>query len=131
MFFGLCLIPTALSHFIYVALTTPLIPAWLPFHSGLAPFTGACHFAAGSALVFGVLPRLAAGLEAAMLGIFTVLVWVPRVIAKPALGGNWTELWISWALMAAAALVALHLAPESEAQPALSPTDGITSPSAV
>ncbi|MGH7532385.1 MAG: DoxX family membrane protein [Gemmatimonadales bacterium] len=106
--FGLALIPVGISHFVYVSLTTPLIPAWIPFHLGWAYFTGACHLAAGLGLLFGVLPRLAAQLEAAMLGIFTVLVWVPAVITAPGTRFNWTELWLSWALTVATAVVALH-----------------------
>ncbi|HVC19810.1 MAG TPA: hypothetical protein VNE16_07015 [Vicinamibacterales bacterium] len=113
LLFGLSLIPTGLSHFVYASLTVPLIPSWLPYHLGWAYFTGACHLAAGLGVLFGVLPGLAASLEAAMLGIFTILVWIPRVIAAPATRGNWTELWISWALTAAAAVVAAHVPPRS------------------
>ena len=106
--FGLGLIPTGLSHFVYVNLTVPLVPSWLPFRLGWAYFTGACHLAAGLGILSGVRPRLAARLEAAMLGIFTVLVWVPAVVAAPGTRENWTEFWISWALTAAAAVVAAH-----------------------
>ncbi len=113
LLFGLGLIPTGLSHFVYLNLTVPLVPSWLPFHLEWAYFTGACHLAAGLGVLFGVLPALAAGLESAMLGIFTVLVWVPRVIAVPARHTNWTELLVSWALTAAAAVVAAHVHPRS------------------
>jgi len=109
LLFGLGLIPTGLSHFVYVNLTVPLVPAWLPYRLGWAYFTGACHLAAGLGILLGVLPRLAAGLEAAMLGIFTILVWVPAVVAAPGTRENWTEFWISCALTAAAAVVAAHV----------------------
>ena len=109
--FGLSLIPTGLSHFVYVNLTVPLVPPWLPYHLGWAYFTGACHLAAGLGVLFGVLPRLAAQLEAAMLAIFTTLVWIPAVVAAPGTRGNWTEIWISWALTAAAGVVAAHVPP--------------------
>lgn len=105
--FGLALIPTGLSHFVYVALTVPLIPGWLPFPVAWAYLTGACHIAAGLGVLFGVRQRLAAQLESLMLALFTVLVWVPRVAAEPGTRGNWTEFWISWALTAAAAVVAV------------------------
>jgi len=113
LLFGISLIPTGLSHFVYVNLTVPLVPSYFPFRLGWAYLTGACHLAAGLGVLFGVLPALAAGLEAAMLGIFTLLVWVPRVVTAPATRGNWTELWISWALPAAAAVVAAHVPPRS------------------
>ena len=107
--FGLGLIPTGLSHFVYVNLTVPLVPSWLPFRLGWAYFTGACHLAAGVGILSGVRPRLAAQLESAMLGIFTVLVWVPAVVAAPGTRSNWTEFWLSWAITAAAAVVAARV----------------------
>jgi uncharacterized membrane protein len=113
LFFGLALIPVGLSHFVYVNLTVPLVPSWLPFRLGWAYFTGACHIAAGLGVLFGVLPWLAAQLEATMLAIFTILVWVPRVIAAPGTRGNWTELWVSWAITAAATVVAAHVPPRN------------------
>jgi len=111
--FALGLIPTGISHFIYVNLTVPLVPSWLPYRLGWAYFTGACHLAAGLGILFGVLPRPAAQLEAAMLAIFTILVWIPAVITAPTVRGNWTEIWLSWALTAAAAVVAAHVPPSS------------------
>ena len=81
--FALGLIPTGLSHFVYLPYTVPLIPAFFPFRQGWAYITGACHLAAGLGVLVGVFPRLAAQLEALMLLLFTVIVWVPRVIAAP------------------------------------------------
>jgi uncharacterized membrane protein len=115
-FVGLCLIPIGLSNFLYLDLTTLLIPQWLPFHLELAAITGACPLGVGLALVFGVLPRLAASFEAALLGVFTAVVWVPRVIAMPALGGNWIELWMYWTLTATLALLAVHSVPRRDAR---------------
>jgi uncharacterized membrane protein len=115
LLFGVSLIPTGLSHFVYLNLTAPLVPSYLPFHTGWAYFTGACHLAAGLGVLFNVLPGLAAHLESAMLAIFTILVWVPRVIAAPGTRGNWTEFWLSWALTAAAAVVAAHARPAETA----------------
>lgn len=110
--FALGLIPTGLSHFVYPQYTIPLIPTIFPFRPAWAYFTGACHLAAGLAVLFDVLPRLAAQLESLMLLLFTVIVWVPRVIATPGTPLNWTELWLSWAITAAAAVVAAQI-PES------------------
>ncbi len=106
--FGLALIPIGLSHFAYLGNTAGLVPSWLPFHRGWAYLTGACHLAAGLGALLSVLPKLAATLESVMLGIFTVLVWIPIVIAAPGTHGNWTEIWTSAALTVAAAVVAVH-----------------------
>ncbi|MGB7212346.1 MAG: hypothetical protein WBC97_06910 [Gemmatimonadales bacterium] len=107
-FFGLALIPVGISHFVYVADALPMVPAWLPFHVDWVYFTGACHLAAGFGIVCTILPRLAVCLEAVMVSLFTLLVWVPAVITAPATRTNWTELWVSWAVSAAAVVVALH-----------------------
>lgn len=107
--FGLALIPTGLSHFVYLSLTTPLIPNWIPFHPFWAYFTGACHLAAGLGLLFGVLPWLAARLEALMLGSFTLIVWVPMLITSPGNPSNWTEFWVSLVLTVATATVAAQI----------------------
>src|SRR5258705_10102337 len=105
LLFALALIPIGLSHFVYAPQTTAFVPAWLPFRAGWAYLTGAAHIAAGLGVLFGVLPRLAALLEAAMIGVFTALVWVPLVVKAPS-QLNWTGLLISWTIGAAAWVVA-------------------------
>ncbi len=104
--FALALPALGLAHFFYMDQTAPLIPSWLPFHVPLAYFTGAAHIAAGLAILFGVLPRLAATLEAIMVSLFTLLVWVPVVIAAPGNAYDWTELLVSMAIAGAAWAVA-------------------------
>jgi len=103
--FALALIPLGLAHFFYMARTAPLIPAWLPFHVPLAYATGAAHIAAGLGILLGVLPRLAVTLEAVMVSLFTLIVWVPAVIATPK-PDAWTELAVSAAISGAAWAVA-------------------------
>jgi len=104
--FGLALLPIGLSHFFYLDLTAPIIPSWIPFHVPLAYLTGAAHFAAGIAILFGVLPRLAATLEAVMVSLFTVLVWPPIVMAAPQNQFRLTEICASAAIAGAAWAVA-------------------------
>jgi uncharacterized membrane protein len=98
-----------LSHFVYVEATTALVPTWLPNRVGLAYLTGAAHMAAGVGLLLAVVPRLAATLEAMMISLFTLLVWVPRVAAVPASRPDWTALFVSSALAGAAWIVANSL----------------------
>ena len=107
--FALALPAIGLSHFFYLNLTAPLIPSWLPFHVSLAYFTGAAWIAAALAILSGVLARLAAMLTAVMVSLFTVLVWVPMVIAAPTSRGNWSELCVSAAITGAAWAVAESL----------------------
>jgi uncharacterized membrane protein len=51
----------------------------LPDPMAWACFTGACSIAAALALLFGVWPRLAATLEALMLGLIAVAYWAPAL----------------------------------------------------
>lgn len=104
--FALSLLAFGLSHFVYAGQTTPLVPRWLPFRAGWTYLTGAAHIAAGLGVVLSIHPRLAAMMEAAMLSVFTVVVWVPAVLAAPGGVPLWTELLISWAITAGAWVVA-------------------------
>ena len=79
--YGLALIPFGLAHFIYVDATTVLIPNWLPWHNAWAYVTGAAFVAAGVAAAIGVLGRLATTLSALQMGLFGLIVWIPRMLA--------------------------------------------------
>jgi uncharacterized membrane protein len=104
--FGLALVPIGLSHFFYLEDAIQLLPSWMPFHVALTRFTGAAHIAAGAAIFFGILPRLAATLEAVMESLFTLIVWVTAAASTPTSRESWVNLFISTALSAAAWAVA-------------------------
>lgn len=109
LIFGAALIPLGLAHFVYLNLTAPLVPAWLPYHTGFAYFTGAAQIAAGLGVLLGFYARLAATMEAAMLTAFTALVWIPAIIAAPTSRPSWSEFTISWAVSAGAWVVAASI----------------------
>jgi uncharacterized membrane protein len=104
--FALSLPMIGLSHFVYSEQTVALVPAWLPYPLGWAYVTGACSIATCLAVLFGVLPQLAARLEAAMLAIITALVWIPAIVATPTDRTAWTALAISAAIASGAWVVA-------------------------
>ena len=104
--YGLALIAFGLSHFVYVELTTPLVPDWLPAHLFWAYFTGCTYLAAGAALITGVWAKWAAALAALQIGGFTVLVWIPILAAGHISDQHWVEFVVSWTLTASAWVMA-------------------------
>jgi uncharacterized membrane protein len=113
--FGLTCIFYGCSHFVYADYTAGMVPAWLPARLGLTYFTGLAHIAAGAALVIGILPRLAATLEAIMMSLFGLLVWVPSLFMQPRPAwamppqNQYSELVVNLALAASACVVATSL----------------------
>jgi uncharacterized membrane protein len=113
--FGLTCVFYGYSHFIYADYTAAMVPSWLPARLGLAYFTGLAHCAAGIAIAAGVLPRLAATLEALMMGLFGVLVWVPSFFTHPRptwaipIQNAWSELTVNLVLATCACLLAISL----------------------
>jgi uncharacterized membrane protein len=120
--FGLTCIFYGGSHFAYAAYTATLVPAWLPERLPIAYVTGACHVAAGLAVIVGFVPRLAAMLEATMMSLFGLMVWVPSLFAQPRPSWatppaqQWSELVVTVMLAAAAWVVAISLSGERSAE---------------
>jgi len=109
--FGLCLLAFGTAHFLYPAETAVLVPKWLPpGPKAWAMITGACHIAAGLALLSGVRALLAARLLTAMFVGFGVLVWLPQLFAHPEVHMSWAGNAINLALIGAAWVAADSIA---------------------
>ena len=109
--FGICALIFGTAHFVYMNLTAPLVPKWLPpTQEFWAYATGVAHIAAGVAILTGVQARLAAILLTIMFASFTVLVHVPMLLATPSDHWIWNENAVNIALIGAAWVVADSLA---------------------
>lgn len=113
--FGLSCAFYGWSHFVYAGYTASMVPGWLPGRLTLAYLTGLGHLAAGIALICGILPRLAATLEAAMMSLFGILVWAPSFFLEPRPAWatppehQWSESILTLVLAVSAWLMALSI----------------------
>jgi uncharacterized membrane protein YphA (DoxX/SURF4 family) len=109
--FGVCALVFGGAHFVYMNLTAPLVPKWLPPTQEFWGYaTGVGFVAAGVAILTGVQARLAAILVTAMLASFALLVHEPMLLADHSIHMNWTESAVNLAVIGAAWVVADSLA---------------------
>ena len=100
------LIPFGLAHFIYLKETAAMVPGWLLWPVFWGYLTGATFIAVIVAVLTGIFARLAVTLSALQMGLFGLLVWVPRVAAGNLNAFQWGEVVVTLALTAAAWVVA-------------------------
>ncbi len=90
--FGVCALVFGGAHFVYMNLTAPLVPKWLPPGQEFWGYlTGVAFEAAGIAFLTGMQARLAAILMTLMLAIFGVLANGLMLVADHKSHWNWTE----------------------------------------
>jgi uncharacterized membrane protein YphA (DoxX/SURF4 family) len=108
--FGICPIYYGVSHYLYLANTVSMVPAWLPpGQTFWAYATGVAQIAAGIAIIVGVCARPAAMLLAAMYIVFAILVHAPRIIMYSHMAMSWGENAINFALTGAAWVIAASI----------------------
>jgi uncharacterized membrane protein YphA (DoxX/SURF4 family) len=107
IFFGMCFATLGLAHFLALAFTASMVPAWIPPGQRFwAIATGVAHVLAGISILSGVLAALASRLLTAMIIVFGALVWAPSLYAQPHVHMVWAGNAINLALIGAAWVVA-------------------------
>jgi uncharacterized membrane protein len=103
-------------HFIYWQYVASVIPGWIPGHIFWAYFTGVAHVAAGVAIVLSVVPvfkrlaLLAASCWTLMVGLWVVLLHIPRVLEHIDARPEWTSLFVAITLCGGGLLMRQTLA---------------------
>jgi hypothetical protein len=104
---ALSTISFTLAQIIYFHLTADLVPTWIPPNQAFwAMLTTIAFGLAAVAMLINRQARLATGSMTAMLVIFGVLVWVPRLSAHPEAHLNWSEFALTFLIAGAAWMVA-------------------------
>jgi uncharacterized membrane protein len=106
LIYGLALIAFGLSHFFYLGMTAPLVPAFLPGPAFWAYATGVIYLGAGILVGTGLAIRLGTLIAAANIALITLLVWGPMLFSGPLSDMNWQETLVSVALTAGALVLA-------------------------
>ncbi len=118
--FGVCVISFGLEQLFYLSATVGFVPKWIPPGQMFwAITTTAAFFLAALALLTGIMSRLAAQLNTAMIVGFGLLVWLPALIANPHSFGNWSEGMLSLAIAGSAWIVADFLGQHGSGKSAL------------
>lgn len=117
--FGVCAILFGVAHFVYMNMTAPIVPKWLPpSQEAWGYATGVFHILGGVALITGVQARLAAILLTVMYAAFTPLVHLPLLFGDPHNHFFWSENAVNIALAGAAWVMADSLGRRRDEAPA-------------
>jgi hypothetical protein len=104
---GVCAISFTLGQALLLRETARLVPKWIPPNQMVWAILTTIAFAvAALAILVNRQARLAMRLMALMLALFGLLVWIPRLIARPQAHFNWSECVLTFLVTGAAWAVA-------------------------
>jgi hypothetical protein len=104
---GVCAISFTLGQILLPRETADLVPKWIPPNQMFWAILTTIAFAlAAIAILINRQARLATRLMTLMLALFGVLVWIPRLIARPGAHLNWSECVLTFLTTGAAWMVA-------------------------
>jgi hypothetical protein len=104
---GVCAISFTLGQIFYLRATAHLVPKWIPPNQMFWAILTTVAFAlAAIAILTNRQARLAIRLMTLMLALFALVVWIPRLIARPDAHFNWSEFGLTFLITGAAWIVA-------------------------
>ncbi len=107
LLFGICVLSFTFEQVFYLSATASLVPKWIPPAQMFWAVATTVAFAlAGIAILSGWWAILAARLFAVMILLFSLLIWLPKIVNAAQRHFNWTEAAESLAIAATAWLVA-------------------------
>ena len=104
---GVCAISFTLAQLVYLRVTAGFVPKWIPPNQMFWAILTTIAFAlAAIAILINRQARLAMRLMTLMLALFGVLVWIPRLVARPQAHLNWSEFALTFLIAGATWVVA-------------------------
>jgi hypothetical protein len=97
------------QHFMYAPFIAFLVPSWIPGHLFWAYFTGSAFIAAGLSIATRIFAPLAATLLGIMFLLWLLVLHVPRVVAQPRNGDEWTSAFVALAFAGGSFILAAAL----------------------
>jgi len=104
--FALTLIVFGVQHLLYGRFVATLIPAWIPERLFFAYGVGIAFLAAACSILANIQSRLAATLLGIMFFTWVFILHLPRVMAAPHNGNEWTSMLVALAMSGASWIVA-------------------------
>lgn len=104
--FAIALVVFGIQHFMYAQFVAALVTPWIPGHLFWAYFVGVAFFAAAMCFGIGTKVRLAGVMLGVMFLLFVVLLHIPRMIAAPHDGNEWTSGFVALACAGASFVLA-------------------------
>ena len=103
------------QHFIYLQFVANFIPAWIPWRTFWACFTGVALMAAAVGIVFRIWDRWAATLLGTMIFLWVLLLHTSRIAARPDDFGEWRGIFQALAMSGCAFALAQSVARRQQA----------------
>ena len=104
--FAFSMVVFGIQHFMYATFLATLVPTWMPVHLFWIYFTGAGMIVAGLAIVTTILARLASAVLGLMFLLWFVLLHLPRSLAQPRNGDEWSSAFVALAMCGGSFVIA-------------------------